>query len=214
MNIRKNIDYSEMYAELDIAMAAERQQMELYWKIGKTVCQRHEKGAAVAAAEYLSERYPDAQGFSPRNLRRMRNLFRTYGNHPNLMQLAMQLGWTQNIVILEADLTMDQREWYLRAAKELGWSKKELLENINLEAYLYIVLDIGQEICDNRENFGEDNAEEGHGTIKGAEEHLFLQFSRRILLRRHWRKMKSGGVSWRTMHFPIFTEKRIAFMRC
>ena len=30
MNIRKNIDYSEMYAELDKAMAADIPQMELY----------------------------------------------------------------------------------------------------------------------------------------------------------------------------------------
>lgn len=71
MNIRKNIDYSEMYAALDTAMAAERQQMELYCEIGKAVCRRTEKGAAVAAAEYLSKQYPDVQGFSPRNLRRI-----------------------------------------------------------------------------------------------------------------------------------------------
>ena len=50
MNIRKNIDYSEMYAELDKAMAADIPQMELYCEIGKAVCQRTEKGAAVAAA--------------------------------------------------------------------------------------------------------------------------------------------------------------------
>ena len=64
MNIRKNIDYSEMYAELDKAMAADIPQMELYCKIGKAVCRRTEKGAAVAAAAYLSRQYPDVQGLS------------------------------------------------------------------------------------------------------------------------------------------------------
>ena len=53
MNIRKNIDYSDMYAALDAAISAEKQQMKLYCKIGKAVCQRCEKGAAVAAAAYL-----------------------------------------------------------------------------------------------------------------------------------------------------------------
>ena len=74
MNIRKNIDYTQLYAAIDSAMeAAEKKQMELYCEIGKAVCQRSEKGAAVAAAAYLSEHYPDVQGFSPRNLRRMRD---------------------------------------------------------------------------------------------------------------------------------------------
>lgn len=59
MNIRKNIDYSEMYAELDMLMAKELPQMELYCEIGKTVCRRTEKGAAVMASEYLNKQYPD-----------------------------------------------------------------------------------------------------------------------------------------------------------
>ena len=78
MNIRKNVDYSEMYAALDQTMAVRMLQMELYCEIGKAVCQRCEKGAAVAAAAYLNDRYPDVQGFSPRNLRRMRDFYRTY----------------------------------------------------------------------------------------------------------------------------------------
>lgn len=79
MNIRKNIDYTEMYTALDFAMeAAGKQQMELYCEIGKAVSQRTEKGAAVAAAEYLAKKHPDVQGFSPRNLRRMRDFYRTY----------------------------------------------------------------------------------------------------------------------------------------
>ena len=148
MNIRKKIDYTEMYAALDTAMAAETQQMELYIRIGQAVCLRTEKGAAVAAAEYLRKHYPDVQGFSPRNLRRMRDFCRTYENHPVLLSLAMQLGWTQNVVIMEADLTMELREWYLRAARKFGWSKAELTARIEEKAHMDIVLDIDSECED------------------------------------------------------------------
>ncbi|MGM9589985.1 MAG: hypothetical protein ACI3V0_07430 [Faecousia sp.] len=55
MNIRKNIDYSEMYVAFDQIMVVRMSQMELYCEIGKAVCQRREKGAAVTAAEYLSK---------------------------------------------------------------------------------------------------------------------------------------------------------------
>ena len=72
MNIRKNIDYSTMFAALEAALSAEMPQMQLCCELGRIVCSRSEKGAAVAAAEYLHSRFPDASGFSPRNLRRMR----------------------------------------------------------------------------------------------------------------------------------------------
>lgn len=142
MNIRKNIDYSEMYAELDKAMAADIPQMEIYCKIGKAVCRRTEKGAAVAAAAYLSRQYPDVQGFSPRNLRRMRDFYRSYQDQPVLLSLAMELGWTQNVVILESGLSTELREWYLKAAMQFGWSKVELTQKIADNAYEIIILTV------------------------------------------------------------------------
>ena len=135
MNIRKNIDYSEMYEALDTLMIQQLPQMELYCEIGKAVCQRTEKGAAVMASEYLNKHYPDAKGFSPRSLRRMRDFYRTYENHPALLSHAMQLGWIQNVVIMEADLTMDLREWYMKAAEQFGWSKAVLISRIMAKAY-------------------------------------------------------------------------------
>ena len=52
-----------MYEALDMLMAMQLPQMELYCVIGKTVCQRTEKGAAVMASEYLNNQYPDVKGF-------------------------------------------------------------------------------------------------------------------------------------------------------
>ena len=52
-----------MYEALDMLMAMQLPQMELYCVIGKTVCQRTEKGAAVMASEYLNNQYPDVKVF-------------------------------------------------------------------------------------------------------------------------------------------------------
>ena len=147
MNIRKNINYSEMYDSLDKLMVQQLPQMELYCEIGKAVSRRTEKGAAVAAAEYLIEKYPDVQGFSPRNIRRMRDFYRTYENQPTLLSLAMKIGWTQNVVIMEADLSMELREWYLRAVNQFHWSKAELIERIVTNAHEMIDLAINEEVC-------------------------------------------------------------------
>ena len=113
MNIRKNIDYSEMYEELDMLMARQLPQMELYCEIGKAVCRRTEKGAAVMASEYLDKRYPDEKGFSPRSLRRMRDFYRTYENQPVLLPRAMKLRWIQNVMIMEAELTIELKIAFL-----------------------------------------------------------------------------------------------------
>ena len=142
MNIRKNIDYSEMYEQLDNLMLQQLPQMELYREIGKAVCRRTEKGAAVMASEYLNKQYPDVKGFSPRNLRRMRDFYRTYENNPGVLSRAMQIGWIQNVVIMEADLTMELREWYIKAALQFGWSKAELINNLSGNIHETIVLDI------------------------------------------------------------------------
>ena len=141
MNIRKSIDYSALFASMDMAMATVMSQMDLYCKLGALICSRSEKGAAVAAAEYLKSRYQDASGFSPRNLRRMRDFYRMYGEEPDLLKLAMEISWTHNVVILEAELNLEERRWCLRAVGQFGWSKAELQRKIDSNAHLEIQLD-------------------------------------------------------------------------
>ncbi len=147
MNIRKTVDYSDLFTSLNELMVSELSQMELYCGIGRLVSGRGEKGAAVAAAEYLRAAYPDAAGFSPRNVRRMRDFYRAYENAPEQMELALRIGWTQNVVILEADLTMEVRAWYLRAAGQFGWSKAEITEKIASAAHSNFPLDISEPLC-------------------------------------------------------------------
>ena len=102
MNKRKPIDYTLMYTALDSLVQTELPEVELYFEIGRAVCARPEKGAAVMAAEYLQANYPGGRGFSPRNLRRMREFYRAYADNPELRALALKLGWTQNVAILES----------------------------------------------------------------------------------------------------------------
>ena len=65
MNIRKPTDYTAMFAALDALMAAQLPQMELYCEIGRLVSRRSEKGAAVAASEYLQAAIPQPRAFLP-----------------------------------------------------------------------------------------------------------------------------------------------------
>ena len=192
MNVRKNIDYSKMYEALDNLMARNLPQMDLYCEIGKAVCQRTEKGAAVMASEYLNKCYPDVKGFSPRSLRRMRDFYRTYENHSALVSRAMKLGWIQNVVIMEADLTMELREWYMKAAEQFGWSKTELIASIIENAHENIILETEEETynLEKREKRWDESNKEIKNTIQ--------QLGQRI---RKWRQIWRGHRRrWRTSY--------------
>ena len=147
MNVRKPVDYSTMFAALDILMSLNLSQVKLYCEIGRLVGSRLEKGAAVAAAEYLQTTYPDKSGFSSRNLRRMREFYRTYKDSPEILTQAMTISWTQSVVILEAELSLQERMWYIRAVQQFGWSKLELQRKIMAKAHLDIVLDTEDKMC-------------------------------------------------------------------
>lgn len=209
MNIRKNVDYSEMYEEIDRLMIQQLPQMELYWEIGKAVCQRTEKGTAVMASEYLNKNYPDVKGFSPRSLRRIRNFYRAYGNHPVLLSRAMRLGWIQNVVIMEADMTMELREWYMKAAKQFGWSKTEVIANIAANAHENIVLANEEEMSDVVEKEG--SQAEYKKDMSVVNKNLIYYAVHRI---RKWWLIWKGHGRRNIMSWEIFPKKRIIFIRC
>ena len=152
MNVRKAVDYSTMFKTLDTLLAKALPQMELYYEVGRLVGNRPEKGSAVATAEYLCDTYPGTPGFSPRNLRRMRRFYQTYQNAPEALAKGMTIGWTQNVVILEADLAFQERVWYVQAAQKFGWSKLELQRKIKERAHLESTLDLGPNVCYTEEN--------------------------------------------------------------
>ena len=141
MNIRKPTDYSILFSKLDRLMAEQLSQMNLYCEIGRLVSSKAEKGAAVAASEYLQMTYPAVEGFSPRNLRRMRAFYATYEESPEITRQAMNLGWTQNVAILERCSSNEERAWYIRAVLRFGWKKAKLLEAIESQAWLHSSLD-------------------------------------------------------------------------
>ena len=109
--------------------------MELYSFIGRCICEQGEKAFVVYLAETLAEQLPQIKGFSPRNLRRMRDFYRTYENSPLLMKQAQTLNWTQNTVILECCETNEQRAFYIRLAAEQKLSKLMLLKAIEGDAF-------------------------------------------------------------------------------
>jgi predicted nuclease of restriction endonuclease-like (RecB) superfamily len=109
--------------------------MRLYCAIGHCICTQGEKAFVVQLAEILVVRFPTVKGFSPRNLRRMRDFYRTYENSPKLMHKAQALGWTQNAIILECCENNEQRDFYIDLTINMNLSKLSLMREIEAEAF-------------------------------------------------------------------------------
>ena len=85
--------------------------------------------------------YLASNGLSLGDVRRMRDFWQLYGGMPELLCEALHLNWTQNMVIMEAELAAEERYWYIQQAAAQNLSKSELLQMITDSAYLESALD-------------------------------------------------------------------------
>lgn len=120
----------------------------LYSFIGECICQQGEKAFVAHLAKLLAEQLPQLGGFSMRNLRRMRDFYRTYENQPELLHKAQAFGWTQNAVILDCCDTDAQRSFYIELAIKGGLSKLALMRAITAEIFEAATQETAVEECD------------------------------------------------------------------
>jgi predicted nuclease of restriction endonuclease-like (RecB) superfamily len=117
------------------ALAANAELVTLYWQIGGDILQRQAEqgwGAKVIArlASDLREAFPDMKGFSRANLLYMRAFAQAWGNAEIVQQLAGQLPWFHNVILVTRVKDHPTREWYARRAIVDGWSRVTLELNI------------------------------------------------------------------------------------
>jgi predicted nuclease of restriction endonuclease-like (RecB) superfamily len=116
---------------LRTVMAANSAMVMLYWDIGRLILERQEReGWGAKVIERLSadlrEAYPDMKGLSPRNLKYMRAFGAAWPDRSIVQQLAAQIPWFHNCILLDQFSDAAIRVWYIKAAIEHGWSRNVL----------------------------------------------------------------------------------------
>jgi predicted ATPase len=79
--------------------------------------------------EYLSD------GYSITNVGYMQQFYRKYRNSPNSLDLALQLDWSHNVILIRDKINEDERRYYLKKTLLENWSVKELEKQIREESY-------------------------------------------------------------------------------
>ena len=116
---------------LRTVMAANAAMVLLYWDIGRTILERQDRegwGARVIdrLSTDLREAFPDMQGLSPRNLKYMRAFAAAWPDRAIVQQLAAQIPWFHNCILLDRVQGPADREWYIRQTIQNGWSRNIL----------------------------------------------------------------------------------------
>lgn len=129
-------------ARIQAARTVNKSLIGLYWDIGKIIVEKQAKyqwGQSVVEklARDLVDEDKSFEGFSANNLWRMRHFYMAYRGKSKLAQLVQEIPWGQNIVILQMVKDQKEREYYIRATAQMGWSRNVLLNQIKAGAYRY-----------------------------------------------------------------------------
>jgi predicted nuclease of restriction endonuclease-like (RecB) superfamily len=128
-------------AQVRATLAVNRELVLLYWQIGREILRRQREqgwGAKVIDrfARDLRQSFPEMKGFSPRNLKYLRAFAETYPDESFVQQVAAQLPWFHNCVVLDKLAARPvQREWYMRQTIQHGWSRSVLVHQIEADLF-------------------------------------------------------------------------------
>lgn len=108
----------------------------LYWNIGEYISNKIEQsewGDSVVPelAKYIQQKEPEIKGFSDKNIWRMKQFYETYKNFPKLSTLLREISWSHNLAIFSRCKTIEEREFYLKMAKQEAYSFRELDRQIS-----------------------------------------------------------------------------------
>ena len=128
-------------------LAANAAMVMLYWDIGKTILERQrQEGWGAKVIDRLSydlcEAFPGMRGLSPRNLKYMRSFAAAWSDRQFVQQVAAQIPWFHNVVLLNKIKDTSTRLWYAKKAGEEGWSRSYVV--IELKAVPFDPAFVGQ----------------------------------------------------------------------
>lgn len=116
---------------------ANKELLSMYFRIGKMIADNTKYGNNFVneLSKSLKTEFPDSDGYSPRNLARMRKFYTTYKDLSILPTALAKLPWSFNCLLIDKVEDIDKRVWYAEKCIENGWSHVVLDHQIDLNLY-------------------------------------------------------------------------------
>ena len=132
-SIKQEIQSAQYRAVLNV----NRDLICLYYDIGSAINEHKTWGNKFIEnlATDIRLAFPEAKGYSVRNLKYMAKFATTYPDREFVQTVSAQIPWSHNVAILDKVKTEEQREWYIRKTAENGWSHSVLVHQIESNLY-------------------------------------------------------------------------------
>ena len=144
-SLKKQIQKCQLRAMTSV----NKELVQLYWTIGKTISEKQESsGWGTKFVEKLSKdlqsAFPGVEGFSKRNVFRMRAFYLEYQlvpravaliDSPEHLGILAQIPWSHNVILMEKLGNIEERLWYAKKTLEHGWSRSMLETWIKSDLY-------------------------------------------------------------------------------
>lgn len=111
-----------------------------YFRLGKILYDNFEYGNKFIdeVAHELKIEYPASKGYSIRNLKYMKKFYFEYKDDEVVQQLAAQVPWGHNIVLMDRIDDLEIRKVYLQGIIKNGWGRSMLVHQIEYSYHLRI----------------------------------------------------------------------------
>lgn len=127
-------------SQLKAAIAVNKELISLYWMIGKTIDEKQKNSGwgskfIEKLANDIQNEFPGVDGFSRRNIFRMRAFYNEYKIVPPVaaqideighLGVLAQIPWSHNIILMEKLSNIEERIWYATKTIENRWGKRAL----------------------------------------------------------------------------------------
>ena len=129
INIKQKINETQR----KIAYTVNNELILLYYEIGGYINSHKSWGSNYIIK--LSNDLKEYRGFSKRNLERMGWVYDELNKNEITPQAAALIPWFTLVTLFEKCKTKESRLWYIQKTYENGWSRSNLLKQIEAKAY-------------------------------------------------------------------------------
>ena len=137
LDLLQSIKQEIKQAQYKATLSINKELIMLYYNIGKIINKHKSWGNKfienLAADIKLS--FPNAKGYSVRNLKYMAKLAATYDDDQFVQQVVAQIPWGHTVVLLDKFSNSTIRNWYIEKTIENGWSRNVLVHQIESDLY-------------------------------------------------------------------------------
>jgi len=124
-------------AQYKAMLGVNREEIILYWSIGRVIIEnsKHGNGFIEKLAHDIKLDFPNAKGYSKRNLHYMKQFATLVQDEEIVQTLSAILTWSHNKYLFDKTNTLDEYLWYVSQTIENGWSLSSLEYHVGSNTY-------------------------------------------------------------------------------